>query len=44
MKKKMSMDKKAIKRMDIIADKALGPKEQLADAAKIKAKMRRKKK
>lgn len=40
----MSSTKKAIQKIDIIADKALGPKEQLADAAKIKRKMRDKKK
>lgn len=41
MKKKPS-SKAAIRKIDIIADKVLGPKEQLRDAAKIKAKRKKK--
>lgn len=36
MKRKMSKDKKVIQKIDILADKALGPREQLRDAQKIK--------
>lgn len=40
---KKSSSKATIQKIDMIADKALGPKEQLRDAAKIKAKQKKKK-
>ncbi len=41
---KMSKDKKVIKKIDKLADKALGEKEQPKDAAMIKAKRKKVKK
>jgi hypothetical protein len=42
MKRKMTSDKKVIQKIDKLADKALGEKEQLKDAKMIMAKRKKK--